>query len=727
MTRSTRGLLRATLLLSTALAGFPLTIASAQQATVRRNPVQPEATTGSGGGIELDTIEVRGESDAAIGYYAPTVTTGAKLPILARDIPQTVYAVPRQQLNEQNAVSLQDALRYTPGVSVATGDGQRDEVRVRGFSALADQYVDGLRDDAYYYRDLSNIERVEILEGPASVLYGRGSPGGLINRITKKPLAEPVNTIGLTLGSGGQRRTEFDFGLKSANDFARFRVTGAVEDSDSFRKQFFVQRQAVAPSLLLNLTPDSKLTIQGDYLHDDRLADLGIPSFNGKPARVPRSAFYGSAIGDKQTKNTFDVGGVTVTFDHRFNDSLSWRSGFRFYDFALDRNYVTWSTPTAGANPTITLDLAHRTRRETGATWQNELTQKTTILGMNHTLLYGVEVNGQDKREQNFGLNRVATYSLFAPQLVPFQTISPAALPGTNARNEFRTVGLYVQDLVELTPQLKLMLGGRLDWISQKRNDKTAANIDLERTDRTFSPRAGLVYQPLQQLSLYASYSQSFQPLADFVAFRRGADASSPQRTTGYEVGAKYDLNDKANISLAVFDMEQNHVQGSDPSNPTMAIDIGTQRVRGIQLSVAGEILPNWSVTGGYTYLDGEIRNGGDRGPTGLPVNGNRPALLPQHSAHLWIKRELPKGFYVAAGVHAESERFASQYNITRLPGYVTFDLGAGWRNERWDVTATVQNALNRRYFVSALGTTEGYNMPGAPTTFMLSARMKVF
>lgn len=720
---------RAALLHFTALAGLltNLGVAEAQQA-VTQSRSQGQATPAErAGSIALDTIEVQGNGDATIGYHAPMVSTGTKVPILLRDVPQTVSVVTRQQLSDQNALSLQDALRYTPGVSMAMGDGQRDEVRIRGFNALADQYVDGLRDDSYYYRDTSNIERVEVLQGPASVLYGRGSPGGLVNRITKKPLAEPFNQVGVTLGSAGQRRAEFDLGTKSQNDFARFRITGAVEDSAGFRDQFFIKRQAIAPSLLLNLTPDTKLTIQGDYLHDGRLADMGIPSWNGRPAKVPYKTFYGSLAGDKQNKNTFDVGGVTVALDHRFNDALSFRSAFRFYDFALDRNYVTYRPPTGGNSPTVTLDLNHRTRHETGATWQNELTQKAAIFGMQHTLLYGVELSAQDKREQNFGRSGVATYSLFAPQLRFLPAISPAALPTTNAHNEFKTAGVYVQDLIELTSQVKVMLGGRFDWLGQKRNDKTANNVDLDRIDRTFSPRAGIIYQPWQPLSLYASYSQSFQPLADFSAFRRGADTSSPQRTEGYEVGAKYDINDKANLTFALFDMTQNHVQGADPLNPTFAIDIGTQRIRGLQLAVTGEIAPNWSVTGGYTYLEGEIKNRGDRGPDGRLVNGNTPALMPQHSANFWVKHQLPKGFYIAAGMHAESSRFASQYNITKLPGYVTFDLGAGYQDERWDITATVQNALNRRYYASALGTTENYNMPGTPLSFLVSARMKIF
>lgn len=705
-------------------------IADAQQSAAppaaQAQAVRAE-NAGSNGTIALDTVQVQsGNGDGAIGYYAPTATTGAKMPVPLRDIPQTVSVVPRMQLDDQNALSLQDALRYVPGVSMAMGDGQRDEVRIRGFNSLADQYVDGLRDDAYYYRDLSNIERVEVLQGPASVLYGRGSPGGLVNRITKKPLAEPINQIGVSFGSSGQRRTEYDFGTRTADDFARFRLTGAFEDSASFRDQFFLKRQAVAPSLLFNLSPDTKFTIQGDYLHDDRLADMGIPSFNGRPARVPIKTFYGSANGERQNKNTFDVGGVTLTLDHRFDESLSFHSAFRFYDFALQRNYVTFRAPTAGANPTVTLDLNHRTRHETGAVWQNELTQKVELFGLRHTLLYGVELGMQDKREQNYGRNGVATYSLFAPQLRFLPPISPATLPTTNAHGEYKTAGFYVQDLIELTSQLKLMVGGRLDWLGQKRDDKTASNVDLDRIDRPFSPRVGIVYQPWQPLSLYASYSQSFQPLADFSAFRRGADTSSPQKTEGYEVGAKYDLNDKASLTLALFDMTQNHIQGADPLNPTRAIDIGTQHVRGLELSVAGEIAPTWSVSGGYAYLEGEIENSGDRGPNGRPVNGNTPALMPRHSFNLWVKHDLPKGFYVAAGMHAESKRFASQYNITQLPSYVTFDLGAGYRDERWDITATVQNVLDRRYFASALGTTENYNMPGAPRGFLVTARIKL-
>ncbi|MBX4145106.1 TonB-dependent receptor plug domain-containing protein, partial [Ralstonia pickettii] len=208
------------------------------------------------------------------------------------DVPQTVNVVPHAVIEDQNATSMQDALRNVPGIGFSVGDGQRDQITIRGFNSITDQYVDGIRDDALYYRDLSNVERVEVLKGPAAVLYGRGSAGGIVNRVLKRPEANPVRDVGVTLGTRGERRGEFDLGW-NANDAARFRMTGAAENSNSFRDQFQLNRQAIAPSAQFKLDRDTVLNVEFDYLHDRRTSDQGLPAYLGRPVDVPINTYYG--------------------------------------------------------------------------------------------------------------------------------------------------------------------------------------------------------------------------------------------------------------------------------------------------------------------------------------------------------------------------------------------------------------------------------------------------
>lgn len=201
----------------------------------------------------LPTITVRDTAAQSNAYEATTSGAATKVNVPLRDVPQAVNVVPKAVLRDQNALSVQDALQNVPGLSFSVGDGQRDQVTIRGFTAISDQFVDGVRDDALYYRDLSNIERIEVLKGPASVLYGRGSAGGLINRVTKKPVVDPLQEVGATIGSKGQRRAEFDVGTTGVEQTVLFRVTGALEDSTGFRNQYFLQRQAIAPSAIFRL------------------------------------------------------------------------------------------------------------------------------------------------------------------------------------------------------------------------------------------------------------------------------------------------------------------------------------------------------------------------------------------------------------------------------------------------------------------------------------------
>jgi catecholate siderophore receptor len=673
----------------------------------------------------LPTIAVSASAEHG-SYDASRSRAGTKTDMSLMDVPQTINIVPRAVIDDQNAASMQDTLRNVPGVGFSVGDGQRDQITIRGFNSITDQYVDGIRDDAMYYRDLSNVQRIEVLKGPAAVLYGRGSAGGIVNRVLKRPQAEPVRDIGVMLGTRGERRGEIDMGW-NVNDAARFRITGAAENSHSFRDQFALNRQAVAPSAQFKLSPDTVVNVELDYLHDRRTSDQGLPAYMGRPVDVPINTDYGSADAANSSYNDVVAKSATVSLDHRFSHSLAFHGALRAYDFSLERkNYVTFQPIKAAVRPIVTLDQSTRQRTEHGVDGVFELTQQTTLLGMRHELLYGIELSQQQKFDTIYGVSKVATYDLYHPQLIDLPGVPPGRPARTNAATIVGLAGVYAQDLMALTPQWKLLAGLRFDYLDQIRHDYTSSNVNLARTDRAWSPRVGLIYEPLEWLTLYGSFSQSFSPLADTLissgAFVNGA-ALAPQKTTAYEIGSKFDLGGKATATVALFDMRQTNQQIGDPANPGYALPIGTQHVRGFEVGFSGEIAPKWSVYAGYAYLNGTVDGSPQSTAAGLTLASNTPGLMPRHSASLWLKRELPYGFYAAAGAQFQSARYASASDQVTLPSFTVFNLGAGYRSKKMDVTLTLDNLFDRRYFISAHGNADMFNMPGEPRT--LTATVK--
>jgi catecholate siderophore receptor len=673
----------------------------------------------------LPVVVVTEKAESGGSYEAAQSSAATKIAVPLRDVPQAVNVVPKAVMRDQNALSVQDALQNVPGLGFSVGDGQRDQVTIRGFSAINDQFVDGVRDDALYFRDLSNIERIEVLKGPSSVLYGRGSAGGLINRVTKKPRAEPALEIGATLGSEGQKRGDFDLGAASSSKETLFRLTGALEDSTSFRSQYFLERQVIAPSVTLKLRPQTTLTVQADYLKDKRLADQGVPSFRGRPVDVPIETYFGAANGRERAFVQSEVASGTISLDHAFDSGLKLHSVVRGYDYSLDRNYTSIGTVTTSANPTVTIGQTRRLRDEQGYYFQNELSQKALWGATQHQLLYGLELGRQRKSELLSSRNNVATYNLFNPVLATLAPLPASIVPSADNKNRVNIAALYLQDLVTLSPQWKVLGGLRYDSLKQNRDDRTARNVDMQRTDNTLSPRIGAVYQPTEQVSVYAAYSRSFQPIADSFVFRANSDQLKPTQTENKEIGVKLDIGAKASLSAALFDMSQTNIQVADPANPNFSIPVGKQRTRGLELAFAGEIAPQWEIISGYSYMKGSITESTELTSAGTPFQGKTAALTPRHSLNLWLKRKFNERYYVAAGGHAESSRYASPDNLTVLSGYGVINLGAGYEEKKFDVAVTLKNLLNRKYFAAAHSGANDYNMPGEPRSLLVSARYR--
>ncbi len=693
--------------------------ASPPQDTAHARPkvAQPQAH-------RLASVNV--QADIGPGYDVAVSSTATKMNLSLQKTPQTVNVIPRSLLTDQNALSMRDALKNVAGIGFSTGDGQRDQVTIRGFNGMTDQYVDGIRDDALYYRDLSNVQQIEVLKGAAAVLYGRGSAGGIINRTSKLPQLDPVEDLGITLGSQGQRRGEFDLGW-NPSDRQMYRIDGAVEDSGNFRDQFELKRQTIAPSARFRLGEHTELILQADYLHDRRTADQGIPAYLGRPLNVNPRTYYGSSNAFNTSYNEVTVKSFTATLNHSFSDELKLHTAVRGYDYDLERhNYFNYEPIKLAADPKLVLDQGTRFRHDHGVDMMAELSQQTHFWGMDHQLLYGIELSDQLKFDRIYSKKNVGSLDLFDPVLSQLPTISTAGKPGTYAGTEIAVLGAYLQDLVSFSPQWNLLLGLRSDTIYQRRRDRTAANVNLNRTDQPVSPRVGLIYTPIDWASLYLSYSQSFQPLADTLitsgAYANGSSIAL-QKTNNTELGAKFTLASRATASIALFNMSQTHQQIADPNNTNFVIPIGTQRTRGVELSMTGQLTDTLSIYAGYAWLDGQIKGSAQATAQGLMLNRKIPALSPRNSVSIWLKQDLPRGFYVAAGEQYQSARFASPTNAVTLPGFIIFNLGGGYASGRFEVTANLNNLFDRRYYETGHGGADLYNLPGAPRNFMVSAR----
>lgn len=656
-------------------------------------------------------------------YKATESKSALKIDAPLRDIPQTVNVVPESVIKDQGAQSMEDVLKNVPGVGLSNGDGQRDQVTIRGFNAIGDMYIDGVRDDALYFRDLSNIERVEVIKGPAAVLYGRGSSGGLINSVSKKPGFAPKHEVGMTLDTEGKRRTQFDTGWADPQGNQAYRLTGAFEDSDTFRDDGYIDRKAIAPSAYFRLSDDLELNLGATYLYDKRLIDFGIPALGNRPVDVDRDKRFGSGDADQDYARS-EVFSFTASLDYRINDDFTLTNTSRYYHYDLDRNNtLADSSPTRfvtapNGELLVKLNRGNVARDEYGVFNQTELKQQAQLAGMQHNLLYGVEVGYQDKYQRVFNQNNVAQVPVYRDALVPVP--EHAANLSSKGTNYQQTAGFYVQDLIELNDQWKALLGVRYDIFGQEYDDIRAADVDLDRTDKTWSPRVGLVYQPDQIQSYYVSVSRSYQPSGEMFAVNAGNADLEPEKTTNYELGAKWDLLDsKLSVTAAIFRLERTNMRTPDPVNPGLTILAGEQRTDGFEATISGQLSDKWQVYAGYAFLDAEIVKSNAK-TNGVSNEGQTPTLTPRNSANLWLVRTLTPQWRVAAGANYVDERYTALDNQVVMPGYTTFDAALLYSEQHWDMALRLKNAFDRDYYASAHGSVDLIT-PGAPRTLEAS------
>jgi catecholate siderophore receptor len=630
-------------------------------------------------------------------YGTELVTSATKTDTPLINIPQSISVVSKQQIIDQGLSGISDVVRYLPGITAHQGENNRDQLVIRGQSSSADFYVNGVRDDGQYFRDLYNLDRVEALKGPNAMVFGRGGGGGVINRVTKQAEFAPISEFTFQGGMFGNKRVTGDFGRPLGNKFA-YRANGVFEDSDSFRKFVGLQRFGIAPAI--TFTPDAKtrFTLAYEYFRDRRTADRGITSFAGRPANVARSTYYGNP---DNSHVKADVSVLAGTFERQIG-RLNLRNRTQYGDFErFYQNYVPGSVNTAGT--LVTLSAYNNATGRKNLFNQTDLTMAVETGIFRHTLLAGFEFGRQNTENfrQTGYFNNTSTSTQVAfenPVTAVPVTFRQSATDADNTIRLNLAAG-YVQDQIEITRFVQVVAGVRYDYFDLNYHNNRGGQ-DLSRIDKFVSPRFGLVLKPVEQLSLYGSYSVSYLPSSgdQFSLLTNVTQQVKPESFENYEVGVKWNIRHNISLTSALYRLDRTNTRATDPNDPTRIIQTGSQRTNGFEVGVNGSITDKWSMVGGYAFQDAFITSA-----TTAAIAGKQVAQVPHHSFTLWNKYQLLPRLGLGLGLVNRSDMFAAIDNSVVLPGYTRADAAAYYTfNENWRLQANIENVLNRRYFVNA-------------------------
>ncbi|AFZ30277.1 TonB-dependent siderophore receptor [Gloeocapsa sp. PCC 7428] len=658
--------------------------------------LQPQAPATDDETIE---IVVTGEQDT---YRVPNTSVGTRTNTPLRDIPQSIQVIPQQVIRDQGANRLGEILENAPGVSQAGRSSRSifNEFNSRGFSlnflrnGVPEQSGTGINSI------VSNIERVEILKGPASVLFGLGSPGGSANVVTKKPLQEPFYAVEATIGNFNSYSSSIDLSGSldentDDNTTVLYRLNASANTTESFIDFFDRQNYLVAPSLTWQIDERTELTIDAEYqrITGTRL-DYGLPpegtilpNPNGK---IPRNRYRGEPSLDENDTQIYRVG---YDLEHHFSENWQVRSRFQT---------VFYKDIYAVAVPQGLLANKREEPRFYGKydaflenyQLDNYVVGRFAIGSIQHQLVAGFNLYREILAYANGIEGNVAPLDVFNPIYgAPVTDITTY-----DDRTRTRGIGLYLQDQITLAENLIVLLGGRFD-ISNQKYDFFTDSTSSSQQDEAFSPRVGIVYQPIEPISLYASYSRSFRPQRG-----RASDNSQfkPERGTQYEIGVKADLTDRLSATLALFHLTRSNVLTTDPNNLLFSIQTGEQRSQGVEFDLSGEILPGWNIFAGLALIDAEITEDND-----LPV-GNQLNNVPSNSLNLWTTYELQsgslQGLGFGLGIFYAGERQGDLDNSFQLPSYIRTDAAIFYTRNNFRAALNLRNLFDVEYFTSARG-----------------------
>lgn len=650
-----------------------------------------------------EEIVVTGEQQR--GYRVPNASTATKTDTPLRDIPGSIQVIPRQLLEDQNTIRIQEALENVSGIRKEGNYGGTDAggFNIRGF-AQDGNFRNGLSDNDFYSTvDTANIDRIEVLKGPASVLFGQAEPGGIVNVVTKQPVRTPYYSAELNVGNNAFYRPSFDIsGPLTADGSLLYRLNVAYQNSESFRDFNFTERILVAPVITWKISDRTTLTFDLEYQNNNYLFDRGIPSLGNRPAPIPISRLIGlpQSLYDD---STFRVG---YRLEHQFSNDWQLRHAFSFVSGQSEGTYAIGGNELVD-NQFAPIFVGRDNFSRKIYTLQTELVGKFKTGSIVHQPLLGVELRRNVWTYNSFDVADPLLLDIFSPNYdVDLPAIPDEKTFSYVTRRD--TLGIYLQDQITFADNLKVLVGGRFDAFRRREDFGTPEEESLT----AFSPRVGIVYQPIQPISLYASYTRSFQP-DRFLGRSITNEPFKPTEGTQYEVGIKADISNRLSATLSAFQLTKTNVLTPDPIDPDFSIQVGEQRSRGIELDISGEILPGWDIIASYAYIDAVTSKDNN-----IPV-GNRLINVPEHAASLWTKYELQsgnlKGLGFGLGLYYVGDRNADLENTSILSSYFRVDSAIYYRRNNWRAALNFRNLFNEAYYETAQGRNIIY--PAAPFT----------
>ncbi|MBW4651561.1 MAG: TonB-dependent siderophore receptor [Kaiparowitsia implicata GSE-PSE-MK54-09C] len=656
---------------------------------------------------EEDAIQVvvTGEQDE--GYNPRSATTATRTETPLRDIPQSIQVIPEEVLRDQRA-DISSALLNAPSVrNSAPTNFDSLRLQVRGF--FSQPTLNGIRDTnglaSNIGPDLTGIERIEVLQGPNSVLFGTSSPGGTVNFVTKQPLSDPYYFIEGTVGSFNFYRGEIDLsGPLDDSGRVLYRLNTSYRNQEFFTDLSETRNLVVAPVISVELGENTNLIVEGGYrnLYQDNY-NLGLPAtgtiFSNPNGDIPRDRITNEGeLGVEATR-------IGYRLEHQFSENWSLNNTFRY-------GYVNYDG--GGINIGTELLSDNRTLLRTFNDLQDQYYDYrlvTNILGrfstgsIDHQLLFGIDLGRLDNSLRFTGRSG-APIDLFDPIYGQSSGDITFELDTNTVTDE---LGFVLQDQIELADNLNLLLSGRFDLFRQTNRD-FLANTEASQSGEAFSPRVGIVYQPIPAISLYASYSRSFEPA---IGASFSGEDFEPTRGTQFEVGVKTDITDDLSATLALYDITQSNVLTDDPGNPGFSIQTGEQQSQGIELSLTGEILPGWNVFASYAHNDARVTE-----DNSIPV-GNRVQRTTPHAASLWTTYEVQQGdlqgLGFGLGLFYVGDRAGDAANTFEVPSYLTTDAAIFYEQNRFRAALNFKNIFDVDYFENAFSRLRV--SPGAPFT----------
>jgi catecholate siderophore receptor len=715
------------------------------------------ATVASGqeSSTQLPTIDVTGDQS---GGYQATQSSVARLPTALKDTPQTVNVITEQLIKDQRANTVVEALRNVPGITFNAGEGgtQGDNINIRGYSARNDFYRDGVRDPGWYTRDVFSLQQVEVLKGPSSFLFGRGSTGGIVNQTSKLPQDRDHVDIEGTLSSapGGRITTDFNK-VWNENVSTRLVVLGTKSDVPG-RDGPENKREGIAPSVAVKLGDSTKATLAYIYQHDDNIPDYGIPMLPGsyfgtsvgRPAPVPSNTFYqvlGGALPDYE-RVYVNIG--TFKLEHEFTKDIKLTNTTRYTDVNRDTRVRgvqlnatnIFTSPTGGTTVGFPLTGANLNNYYVANTnhFQNNtinrlLTNQTDLVAkfntgfLSHTVATGTEFSRETRDHYRAMITGDERVNLGSPN--PYPVIGGVVAPTTTlTAAESTTSAVYVADQVKLNKYFELLGGLRFDQFKTKQdistlqtgtNIVTVAPTSLENSVKFLSYRIGAIFHPTENSSVYYMRGTSANPPSEFVSFSNGQQNLDPATNLTDEVGVKVDmLGGNLSLTSAIFrTVQKNASENLGTSAAPNYVTVGTTRVQGYEFGLTGRITREWNVMLGYTYLDSAVLDS-----ITLTSIGNKLANTPTNSGSIYTTYDITPKWTVGGGAFYVGDRFTNTTNAYIAPAYWRYDAMASYKvNDKFTLQLNAYNLANTTNFESLAGA--GWAVPGPGRYVSLTGR----